>query len=490
MLPNAIMCAILLNGLVPYTRARHVHHKPLHKHVHRAEPPSPTFTSTIAGEAQPSDLQAFQGQVDDLTKYILSSIADIERRLRDLEKVLASLQGTPLTSSTTTDQALPSLDSTPVTSAYAQSTVSASVTTTTTPALPIATSYGNRTAYTFHPDAKDNVAVYYGQSAKTTAGGLAALCRNQNVDIVVLAFVNDFFSVNGYPTINFGPACDPPTDDQKATAPGLLHCPRLASQIKVCQHLGKPVLVSLGGYIANTSFTSNAQAKEFAGTLWNLFGAGNETTAIRPFGPDVVVDGFDIDNENHNTTFYNTFATALRTHMSQDKSKRYYITAAPQCPIPDESIPLQLMRQADFVWVQFYNNPSCNLNSTGFEASFKAWSKLLANGAGKHKPRLYIGGGAADPAGSGYVAGQELRRHTNLVKNLRVKNLGGMMLWDGSMGIQNVDKHGHGYLHYAKAAVQLKQSPFATTLPTSIRPRVSCDKLPTRPSNDMLRYIV
>ncbi|KAK4895334.1 hypothetical protein LTR27_006677 [Elasticomyces elasticus] len=447
---NALLCAILLNVLVPYTRARHVHHKPLHKHVHRAEPPSPTFTSAIPNDTPSSDLQAFQGQLDDLTNDILSSIADFERRLRDLEKVLASLQGTSLTSSTTIDQG----QSSRVRSAYAQPTVSASVTTTRSPSWAIATPYGNRTAYTFRPDAKDNVAVYYGQSAKTTVGGLAALCRNQNVDIVVLAFVNDFFSVNGYPTINFGPACDPPNDAQKAIAPGLLHCPRLASQIKVCQHLGKPVLVSLGGYIADSSFQSNAQAKEFAGTLWNLFGAGNETTAIRPFGPDVVVDGFDIDNENHNTTFYNTFATALRTHMSRDKSKRYYISAAPQCPIPDESIPLQLMRQADFVWVQFYNNPSCNLNSTGFEASFKAWSNLLANGTGRHKPRLYIGGGAADPAGTGYVEGQELRRHTNLAKNLRVKNLGGMMLWDGSMGIQNVDKFGHGYLHYAKAAVQ------------------------------------
>ena len=73
---------------------------------------------------------------------------------------------------------------------------------------------------------------------------------------------------------------------------------------------------------------------------------------IRPFG-DVVIDGFDIDNENHNTAFYNTFATALRGYMPRNRrGKRYYISASPQCPIPDESIPLQLMQQADFVWVR------------------------------------------------------------------------------------------------------------------------------------------
>ncbi|TKA70909.1 hypothetical protein B0A55_07481 [Friedmanniomyces simplex] len=338
--------------------------------------------------------------------------------------------------------------------AHATPTLPAYSSVTATPSTLAPVPYENRTVYTFHPNARDNVAVYYGQSPNTTAGGLTALCQSSNVDIVVLAFVNDFFAGNGYPAVNFGPACDPPNEAQSTKAPSLLSCPRLATEIETCQHIGKPVLVSLGGYTANTSFASNAQATKFAGTLWNLFGAGNETPGLRPFGPELVVDGFDIDNENHHTIFYNTFVTALRSHMTHDNSKDYYISAAPQCLIPDESIPLQAMHQADFVWVQFYNNPSCNLNSTGFQSSFEAWSKLLANSTAEHKPRLYIGGGAAEPAGTGYVVGQDLREHTDQARNTQAKNLGGMMLWDGTMGTENVDRHGYGYLHYAKPAMQ------------------------------------
>ncbi|OTA34273.1 hypothetical protein BTJ68_05807 [Hortaea werneckii EXF-2000] len=245
-------------------------------------------------------------------------------------------------------------------------------------------------------------------------------------------------------------------------APDLLDCTRFATQIQGCQALGKPVLLSLGGYLANTSFVSDNQAEHFAETLWNLFGAGREELGIRPFGPDVVLDGFDIDNENHNTSFYNTFATALRKQFEKDpKRKRYYISAAPQCPIPDESIPLEAMRQADFVWVQFYNNPSCNLNSTGFEKSVQDWAVQLANGTSLGNatvaakgPKMYLGAPAFAEAGSGYVNGSELAGYLARVKNLSLPNLGGVMLWDGTMGALNVDELGASYLDYAKAAVQ------------------------------------
>ncbi|KAI6886189.1 glycoside hydrolase, partial [Hortaea werneckii] len=270
-----------------------------------------------------------------------------------------------------------------------------------TSAVPTYSLQAQPPVYQFNPDASDNLAVYWGQTPNTTADGLLQLCENADVDIVILAFLNQFYPENGqgYPGINFGPACDPANINQQQKAPGLLDCTRFATQIQACQALGKPVLLSLGGYLANTSFVSDNQAEHFAETLWNLFGAGREELGIRPFGPDVILDGFDIDNENHNTSFYNTFAASLRKQFDKDpKKKRYYISAAPQCPIPDESIPLEAMRQVDFVWVQFYNNPSCNLNSTGFEKSVQNWAVQLANGttstnttaAGKG-PKMYIG---------------------------------------------------------------------------------------------------
>lgn len=310
--------------------------------------------------------------------------------------------------------------------------------------------------YTFQADADNNVAVYYGTTPDTQVGGLLTLCENQNVDMVILSFVYDFFSQGGYPSINFGPACTAPNEVQSAQAPGLMDCTALATEIAGCQQTGKKVLVSLGGYIANSSFTSDDEAEQFAQTLWNLFGAGTgDDPALRPFGSGVVVDGFDIDNENHVTSYYDTFASVLRQQFASDSTKTYYLSAAPQCPMPDESIPLGAMTQADFVWVQFYNNPSCNLDSDGFQASFAAWSANLSGSSSTPgKPRVYIGAGAFEAAGSGYVPGAGSSVPISMARELYVDNLGGIMLWDGSEALENVDQYGVDYLEYAKAALQ------------------------------------
>lgn len=315
------------------------------------------------------------------------------------------------------------------------------------------------TPYVFNAAARDNLAVYYGQTPATYSGGLLAVCENSNVDIVILAFVYSFFSSNGYPSADFGStSCSGQTDAQAQTAPGLQNCSALATQIASCQRSGKKVLVSLGGYVANTSISSDTQATSLATTLWNLFGAGTgEDPDLRPFGPDVVVDGFDIDNENGDPSHYETLALSLRQHYASDPSKKYYLSSAPQCPQPDASIPTGVFSLSDFVWVQFYNNPSCNLDSAGFQASFAAWSRSLPQGFTSTTggpPRLYIGAGAWSGAGSGYVADSDLQSRISLARDLNVHNLGGIMLWDGSEALTRFDEYGNDYLNYAKWALQ------------------------------------
>ncbi|KAM0706728.1 hypothetical protein Q7P35_006058 [Cladosporium inversicolor] len=308
--------------------------------------------------------------------------------------------------------------------------------------------------YLFDAESEDNVAVYYGTTPATKQGGLASLCNNPNVDIVILSFVFSFFDANGYPSIEFGPGCSGQTSSQADVAPGLKDCSALAPEIATCQALDKKVILSLGGNNSNTSFTSDTQATELASTLWDLFGAGGGLDAdLRPFGTYIVVDGFDVDNENRNTDHYETFAIALREQFDTDNSKIYYLSAAPQCPIPDESIPLGALQQADFVWVQFYNNPSCNIDAPGFQQSFKAWSDLLASGTQVRGPRLYIGAAGFEGAGSGYVKGSGLGTRVRTARGLYVENFGGVMLWDGSEAALNVDQYGVDYLGYAKAAL-------------------------------------
>ena len=147
----------------------------------------------------------------------------------------------------------------------------------------------------FDAKSSNNVAVYYGQTEATSRTSLGQLCQNENVDIVVLAFLNEFFGPGGFPSLNFGPACGGQTPQmQSAGASKLLSCPDMASQITQCQSLGKKVLLSLGGSLAVSAFSSDSKAAGFANQLWDLFGAGTGLDpGLRPFG-DVKLDGFDV----------------------------------------------------------------------------------------------------------------------------------------------------------------------------------------------------
>ena len=139
---------------------------------------------------------------------------------------------------------------------------------------------------------------------------------------------------------------------------------------------------------------------------------------------------------------FGTLASTLRTHFTSDKSKTYYLSSAPQCPLPDMSNPSALLLLCDFVWVQFYNNPPCEIGSAGFAASIKQWSSALAASSATTKPRLYIGAPAFSAAGS--TAYQKIGNAEGMsgvarsVEGMGLSNLGGVMLWDGPEGMLNV----------------------------------------------------
>ncbi len=158
------------------------------------------------------------------------------------------------------------------------------------------------------------------------------------------------------------------------------------------------------------------------------------------------------DNENHNTSYYNTFAKALRSQYAKDPSKPYYISAAPQCPRPDASIPLGAMQHADFVWVQFYNNGDCNINEPGFDASFAAWSSGLA-AAGRAGAKVFVGAPAFEGGGTGYLPSNRVASVIQGAKARGTSNFGGVMLWDGPEAQFNVDQEGRNYIKTVKAAL-------------------------------------
>ncbi|MCJ1281111.1 hypothetical protein MMC26_000429 [Xylographa opegraphella] len=274
---------------------------------------------------------------------------------------------------------------------------------------------------TFNAKAKDNVMVYFGASPLTGKVPLSQICMDDAVDVLTLAFVDGFFQPNsgGYPTVDFGAASGNINAAQTAAgANGLLWCPDLATQIAGCQKLGKKVLLSLGGATATANtFANSSQAEDMASTLWNLFGGNN--------------------NESKDPSYYTEFTSYLRSHFSSDPTKTYYLSAAPQCPYPDASIPLDAMLNMDFVWVQFFDNPSCNVGTPGFPASVQTWSSALNAGI---KPMFYMMAFGADP-GSGSVAGYiDIDQLSAAIKNVtaqNVANFGGVGLWDGSTAVNN-----------------------------------------------------
>jgi len=59
-------------------------------------------------------------------------------------------------------------------------------------------------------------------------------------------------------------------------------CSFLASDIQSCQAKGKIVTISIGGATGAVGLTSDAQAKQFADTIWNLFLGGSKNTSPAP----------------------------------------------------------------------------------------------------------------------------------------------------------------------------------------------------------------
>lgn len=414
-------------------------------------------SSSLLGQVSSSDLDATSSSPESRVTHTLTRTTYVSVPFSTI------VQPTPFSNITASSLAAQETSSTssipmlPVPSVYSSpdsDTLNTSRTMTTvqvmTPYSPISTP--TSTNYVFETSRQNNVAVYYGQTPNTETGDLMQLCQNSNVDIVVLAFVTSFFTNEGMPSANFGPACQGSTTAQQLHAPGLQDCTDLAPEIVSCQQLGKPVLVSLGGYYSNVTFSSDTEAIQLAQNLWDLFGAGTGLDAsLRPFG-SIIIDGFDLDNESKDPTSYTTFAHALRILFASDTSKKYYLSSAPQCPRPDASIPVSAMALCDFVFVQFYNNPSCDLDSAGFATSFADWSDDLL--AANNETKVFIGAGASASAGSGYVDGAALGHQISLARELYTENLGGIMLWDGVQGLANVDEYGNDYLSYAKESLE------------------------------------
>ncbi|KAL1301457.1 hypothetical protein AAFC00_005707 [Neodothiora populina] len=349
-------------------------------------------------------------------------------------------------------------------------------------------------ASAFDASSKTNVVAYWGQG--NNQGSLLSYCQNPNIDVINIGFVNVFPDQGnaGWPGTNFGDACGTETYTYNNISTQLLsNCPDIGPDIVLCQEIyGTKILLSIGGADADGFNNNDESGANFARFLWGAFGPSldewTQADGPRPF-KDAVVDGFDFDIEstlnsapvsNGSTiTDYKTrgWATMANTFKSElfpkDGSKSYYLSAAPQCVVPDEHLSTVIANAwFDFIFVQYYNTAQCSARSallsrkrqTGF-TGYDNWS-----GASSLNPnvKIYMGLAAStdtasdasyyiDPAGVDTLVGEIFG----------TGNFGGIMLWQVSAADDNVIC-GRDYATWMKQILTARAA--GSTIDTEINP--------------------
>ncbi|KAK1321223.1 hypothetical protein QJS10_CPA03g00248 [Acorus calamus] len=190
-------------------------------------------------------------------------------------------------------------------------------------------------------------------------------------------------------------------------------------------------MLSLGGSVGTYSLSSSDDANQFATYLWNNFLGGSSSS--RPFG-DAVLDGIDFDIESGGSAHYDDLAQSLR-NLGQVS-----LSAAPQCIYPDASLGPGANTALstglfDYVWIQFYNNPSCEYSGGSVNGLVSSWNQWTS---GVAATSFFVGVPASTgAAGSGYIPPDELTSQVIPAVNGSPK-YGGIMIWnryaDGQTG--------------------------------------------------------
>lgn len=212
--------------------------------------------------------------------------------------------------------------------------------------------------------------------------------------------------------------------------------------IAACQdNYGKTILLSVGGSTyTEGGFADYTSAVQAANNIWAIFGPEIAGSSInRPFG-SAAVDGFDFDFESSVSNSV-PFANQLRSLMDADSAKtgkKWFLTAAPQCPYPDAADNDMLNGQVffDAIWVQFYNN-YCGLQSFVVGTSvqnnfnFHTWDNWAKTISKNPAVKVLLGvPGSPIAAGSGYETGSTLA--SIITHCMQFSTFGGVMTWDMS----------------------------------------------------------
>ncbi|XP_042480580.1 acidic endochitinase-like [Macadamia integrifolia] len=207
------------------------------------------------------------------------------------------------------------------------------------------------------------IAIYWGKNA--IEGTLTNACATNRYAYINIAFLY-IFGNSQTPQINLSDHCNPSSDD----------CTAVSDGIRYCQNRGIKVMLSIISGGKNYSLSSPSDAKNIADFLWNNFLGGNSSS--RPLG-DAVLDGIDFNIEDGSTLYWDDLARYLSAYRKQGK-KKVYLTAAPQCPYPDRYLGRSINTGLfDYVWIQYYDNPSCDYSSGNVNNLLSSWMQWTSS---------------------------------------------------------------------------------------------------------------
>lgn len=288
--------------------------------------------------------------------------------------------------------------------------------------------------------------VYWGQNGGGTVenNDLTTYCEdNAGIDIIVLAFLYEYGNGDTIPSGTIGQSCFIATSGEGQD------CDALATAIQTCQNNGVKIILSLGGAAGSYTLASDTEAETIGQYLWDSYGNSGSTTVERPFG-DVFVNGFDFDIEvTSGQDYYASMISTLRTAFATDADNTYYITGAPQCPLPEPNMgPIISAAQFDYLWPQFYNNNNytypCALPFNGNAAfNYDDWVTFTA-GTPSADALLFIGVPASPLAATGTDSGETYyitpAQLAELVDEYETATrFGGIMMWSAGFSDSNVN---------------------------------------------------
>jgi chitinase len=277
--------------------------------------------------------------------------------------------------------------------------------------------------------------VYWGQDPHVQ--DLSTYCTpSSGIDIIVLSFLYEFGNGNTIASGTIGNQC------YISSAGAPQNCEGLAANIETCKSVGIKVILSLGGASGAYSLSSQAEAEAVGQNLWEAYGnTAGKSNVPRPFG-QTFVNGWDLDLEAWSgNNYYQYLIFTLRSNFASDSSHTYYITGAPQCPIPEPNMQVIInSSQFDYLWVQFYNNPYC---SFGGDINFDAWVTNIA-GTPSANAKIFLGVPASPLAATGTMSGAQYYLDPSTLAKLvdqhqSSPSFGGIMLWSAGWSDSNVN---------------------------------------------------